>query len=337
MKRMLDISILLLVFLGCSKTETEQPSDPSTIALSSCLTRATAETAESTELDSPLFIFWKASKFDADPQDLAVPFIAQTPSGKIDDYQESQYNTFVSYPTDDELIYASGFWPAPVTSGTGLTFSASNNYTSFDVPDEWVGKKDILVVRDVRTGRKSAHFSVLEPLQFIHSQAQISINAKLASNMSKYVKNVRVEFTNASRPERLVWNQLAGRYILEGGRTSSRLVTDAGDTEEFQLSKDRTQHVDNIFIVPTSANHVTVNIKFWMADDADGFQKGIYTEEESGDMDIYFVDGDNNYINLGAGDSYYLTLEFGVSYIYLYGRLKAWEDGGYVTIPIKIS
>jgi len=335
MMKRLKYLIFLLLFCACSKHSASDGSS-SEIRLNSVLTRATAETTSSVDdLTEPLFVFWKASDFEANPQTLTTPFIAQTPSGTIDDYASTRYNTFVKYPDDNELVYASGFWPAPVTSGTGLSFTNADDYTSFDIPEAWVGKKDILIAKPYITGSEGYPFST--PLEFIHAHAQLTIKAKLADDMSKFVKYVSVEFINDSRPERLAWSKADGSYMVTGGRTTSRLVTDYGQTSSNQLSKDRTQTVDNIFIVPTSGSHVTANIKFQMADESTGFDNNAYAEKESGDIDIYFLDSSSNYIDLAAGDSYTLTLEFGVKYINLYGRLKSWEDGGYVTVPIKIS
>ncbi|MCR4603328.1 MAG: hypothetical protein K5683_07340 [Prevotella sp.] len=339
--RLTYLLFLLMLLSACSAEDTDSTPDRESqdVAVNAALTRATAESvSDATTLTGPQFIFWTATHFDADPQSLATPFIAQVPSGTIDDYNSTRYNTFERYPDNNELVYATGFWPAPVTSGTGLTFTSANDYTSFDIPEEWVGKKDILVANGVITGNEAHPFTTSTPLEFIHAQAQLIIYAKLADDMSKFVKHITLEFTNASRPELLVWNKLAGRYVVQGGKTTSRLVTDYGQTLANQLSKDRTQFVDNIFIVPTTSTSVTANIKFWMADTAEGLNvESDLIKKESGDITISFVDADSNPINLNAGDSYTLTLEFGVNTINLYGRLKAWEDGGYVAVPIKIA
>ena len=342
---------LLAAFSSCNKNE--GPASGKSISLWSVEETPNAVT-RANEVNrnlQPLFLFWTEGNFN-DATKSAPDFFVRTPEGEISTYTTETYKTGVYYPLYNKEVYATGIAPAP---GEGyLEFATANDYSKFNIarpasqyPDDDYGVTDVLGATKI-TGTDATPFVPSSPLIFKHLTTKISFRAKLDQTMTKFVKFVTVKFPGSLTPVTLEWNSTSEAYEVKSSSSVSGFVfgnfwTEDGQfvsrnpranwTQFYQLTFDY-QNMGYTHIMPPGSS-MEVTVQFKMANHMSDFdtQTGISNIEVP--VTIDFVDGDTP-VELKAGDAYLVSMIINVFDIELIGRKVAWEDGGYVSIPIQI-
>lgn len=342
---------------SCQKGETSGRSG--SISLGSYLYEGTSTRAGETEFDrnlQPLFLFWTDGNFNDNTKN-APDFFTRIPEGEIDSYAIDKYNTKVYYPLYDRTVHAVGLAPSP--GEKGLAFKTEGDYSEFVIPrgyseyaDDEHGAYDILVSNNVE-GKDSA--PIATPLIFRHALTQISFSAILAPSMSQFVKFITIEFPGSSAPLAVKWNDndsvyeviggadgsddfVAGNFWTLDGSSLAQNDSRANYTQFFQLNKTRAQQVAKVCIIPPHASSIPVTIRYKMVGTVGGFdtpdpQNPIRDIEKQ--MSLNFVDSNGDPVELKAGDAYSIVLSFNVYDIELIGKLRDWQDGGYISLPFQ--
>ena len=287
--KILPLIALLGAFMACSKGE--HPGSGNTIGLWSGesgsgvpATRADDDTVDPRL--QPLFLFWTDGNFN-DATAIAPDFFVRIPDGEINDFTVTKFNTNEYYPLNNRTVYATGIAPAP---GAGyLEPATAGDYSKFDilVPDTGVdddayGVTDVMASQTL-SATDAAPFQQTAPLRFNHLLTKLTFRARLADDMTKFVKYVKVRFPGGLAPATLEWNATTQAYEVKGitGTDPGFLfgnyfTTDAAgmarnnNTLFYQLSSDRAQNMGFTHILPPG-DAVTVHIEYKMGDYMDAF------------------------------------------------------------------
>lgn len=360
--RILTITAAAVAFAACNKAVDNTRSHEIGLYAGVMDTRAANPADLVTGRDqTPLFLFWTAGNFD-DATKSAPDFFVRTPSGVITDYESSKYNTGVYYPLYDQVVYSAGIAPAP---GSGYVECATaGSYDEFvitapNVPivlnpdgvpygDDKLGVADVLVTNTI-SGKDSAPLGMLT---FTHALTKIGFRATLAPTMAKYVKYVTVKFPGSLAPVSATWNATAGTYVIGAGEDGTddyvfgNYWTDNGTslaenrranvTYFYQVSKDDDERMGYTHIVPPGSS-MAVTVQFKVADRAGDFDTTDFEDLRTVEIPvtINFLDASNQALELKAGDFYDITLRLDLHDIEIIGRLRPWENGGYVSIPYQ--
>ena len=341
---------------ACGKTVSPEEDSPLIRLRSFTGTRADGETAVDRS-QQPAFLFWTEGNFNNSAVE-EPDFFVCLPENVIDAYAEKSYNTRIPYPTENRPVSATGFAPAP---GDGyLQFVSDGDYAAFTIPentsgtttcpDDKYGVMDVLAAKEVVSGSNSSH--IADPLEFIHAQTKLIFRATAAPTMTKFVKFIQVQFPGSLTPVSLEWNDTDEVYEVKGqsGTDAEGFVfgnfwtTDgilptsdsrANWTMATQISSDRNQNMGYTYIVPPCATSIDVHILYKMSECQDGFDTGRFREMDV-PVTIEFVDGNNDPVELKAGDAYLITLVFDTYNIEMTGQLRDWVDGGYISLPYQL-
>jgi hypothetical protein len=370
--RILPIIALLAAFTACSKGEISG-SGENTISLWSGedgtgVLRTRAGDPTPNRSLQPLFLFWTSGNFN-NTSAVAPDFFVKVPDGEINDFSVTQFNTNEYYPLNNKTVYACGIAPAP---GEGyLEPVTAGSYTKFNigVPDTGVDDDDCgvtdVMAAAVLSATDAAPFTQATPLNFKHLLTKLSFRARLADDMTKFVKYVKVLFPGNLAPLSLEWNTNEQQYEVTGGTTGTNdflfgnyfTTEDAGlprsnNTLYYQLSADRNQQMGYTHIVPPGSS-INVHIIYKMADYIDSFdlkermdagetltpeeiRKARTVVDVDREISIPFYESDGTTeVSLKAGDAYTINLVFNVYTIEMVGQKRDWEDGGYFYIPIQ--
>ena len=366
--RILPIIALLAAFTACSKGEIPG-SGENTISLWSgedgtgvLRTRADATIDRSLQ---PLFLFWTSGNFN-NTSAVAPNFFVKVPDGEINDFSVTQFNTHEYYPLNNKTVYACGLAPAPgegylepVTTGSYAKFNIG--VPDIGVDDDAHGVTDVMIA-DALSATDASPFTQAQPLNFKHALTKLSFRARLADDMTKFVKYVKVRFPGSLTPLTVEWNTNNQKYEVKGGETpylfGNYFTTEtaglarSNNTLFYQLSADRNQQMGYTHIVPPGYS-MTVHIVYKMADYIDSFdlkermdagetltaeeiRKARTVVDVDREITIPFYESDGTTaLELKAGDAYTVNLIFNVYTIEMVGQKRDWEDGGYFYIPIQ--
>ena len=348
---------LLAAFSSCNKKEGSESGKSISLwaneeVLSNAATRADATVDRKLQ---PLFVFWTEGNFN-DATKSAPDFFVRTPDGDINTYTTpaDPYNTGAYYPLYNKEVYATGVAPAP---GEGyLEFVTANDYSKFKIarpasqyPDDTYGVTDVLAATKI-TGTDAAPFVPNHPLIFKHQTTKISFRAKLDETMTKFVKYVTVKFPGTLAPVSLEWNATNEAYELKAGASPAQdfvfgnFWTEDGQfvsrdpranwTQFYQLTFDY-QNMGFTHIMPPGSS-MDVTIQFKMANRMSDFDTQTGISDIEVPVTINFVDSSDAAVELKAGDAYLVSMNINVFDIELIGRKVAWQDGGYISVPIQI-
>ena len=299
----------------------------------------------------PMFLFWTNGHFNDASADGSVDspdFFVQTSDYEIDHWNSTLYNTQKYYPIQDKEIYAAGFAPAP---GDGyLSFATEGDYSKFVIPantsgtttcpDDPYGVMDILSAPRM-TGKDSSPLTAAGPMKFYHAQTKLFFDAKLATTMRKYVKQVKIQLPDALVPRTLEWSETEARYVVKGVEGDEYITlfnywTDDGttvadnkranETMFFGVSSANFEHLGYTYTVPPGST-LSFIVSFKLSDtDVNPVWKDVTIP-----IDVDFS------TPLKAGDAYRIKLVIDVLDIELSATKVDWVDGGYVSINVPIT
>lgn len=286
------------------------------------------------------FLFWHQDDFNRGLRDEAgspvMPYHVANPTGQIGDYEESagtteagggqtDYNTGRVYPADYGIAVCTGFAPydkvMPSKDNDG-----SQNYFTLSVADG--GYTDVMVSQNYLEGSSISPF--YGNLEFFHPQIHIEVNAKLAENMAKYIKDVSLAISGDNIISSLEWNSQLKQYRPTDERSSSSWTS--GVMSEY-LNKSETKDLGKVLVVPAP------EAENWLMKSLDLTVSGkiANTDSEVGSDFSMNVTADFSELDgggLALGDSYIISLSFDEDQIEITAVKVPWEEGGNVLAPI---
>ena len=350
-QQFLYITLLLMpmLFASCSEDSISEKDD----AGEGNYMRLSTKSGEYSGSDAPCFIFWKHSDFDAFSSGgtPTEPYVYSLPSGEIDDYKTTKYNTGEIYPPYAEPVYAVGISPAEIPGAN------PGAWKTFDVPRSIAGLVDIQCA-PVIAGSEQAPFS--DPLKFEHQLAKLEFKGYCGGSMSvdddgdgdvdKIINVEDVTITVSSDvdgqhqwfPEKLTWAHGGigvGQYKVSGyGSPPPEITAQVSLSNpppgiiisgEDDTNESTSKHIGDFYLVP-GFGKITVKVAATYIDsteDDTALPPGNGQEikrvwEEMTIENIHSNDGEPT----EAGTSYTIYLKFERSKIVLGVTLKDWGD-----------
>ena len=184
----------LLLLPACSTTEDvpDMSSSEEEMRLYSSTNTQTGEDNDETTTTSnqPVFLFWDFGDWLGQTQAPVTPYHVSKPDKSIDTYKRPNepYNTGKLYPDGNRRVVATGYAPS------SLIPENDNNYELLTIPKEDIGTTDILTSITPIVASATLPFDRAdgETLEFMHAQSKVTFYAKLAENMGKFIKDVRI-------------------------------------------------------------------------------------------------------------------------------------------------
>lgn len=289
------------------------------------------------------FLFWHKEDFDRGlldaNQGVAQPYHVSEPTGDIGDYIEQEattnqpsekkndYNTGRVYPDSYGIAICTGYGPYDgVKPAVRKDLPVeTTDYSVLNVKEP--GVTDVVVSQNYLEGSSIYPFD--GNLEFFHPQIQLTVDAKLAETMAKYIKNVKFTVNGANLLSALSWDVKSDRYMPSERATSSwsSLVM----SEYLNKSEEKT--LGTVLVVPKESDDDFLMTSIEIS--LDGFISNTNTEDGapfnmSVTADLSGVTGGG----LTLGDSYKIHLLFDEDQIEITAAKVPWEEGGNVLVPI---
>lgn len=288
------------------------------------------------------FLFWHQEDFvrglKNENQGFAQPYHIAEPTGNIGDYeykagtteatsQDNDYNTGRVYPENYGVAVCTGYGPY-----TGVTPSKDNSgmtdYSTLDIANP--GTTDVLVAQNFLEG--SSLFPFSGNLKFFHPQIQLTVYAKLASTMTKYIKGVSFSIGKDNLLSSLEWNGDRKQYMPSKERPDkdwdSKVLAE-------QINSSDNKSIGVVHVIPSSSDpewtmkSIDITIKGMIGNTTDGS----YSDFTMTVPAIFKDDGGNDLI-LGLNDSYEIYLIFDEDQIEITAVKVPWVDGGNILVPV---
>ena len=343
---------LACLLAACSAEEGTDVPGPDPMRLYSALENP-AEEGDAVANNYPVFIFWDFGDWlsqTATPN----PYLVAMPEQGIDAYirGNAPYNTNHTYPDGNRRVVATGYAPAslvPATRGEDET----EDYERLTLPKDGEGKWIGLGTTDLLTSVTPIVASAALPfdreggetLEFMHAQAKVSFQAKLAEDMTKNIRNVRITLGSELLATRLEWNRNEEHhgvfyYSARDEAGDHTCVVGPGNTTS-QLTSEQATPVGEAYIVP-GKERIDVSITVERSDDVQftDSRKVTFRATLPFTIDRHSDDYEMNGTDLKeanmlhANEAYTFTLVFGEESIELLGNKCPWEEGGYLIVPV---
>ena len=306
------------------------------------LPEETKEMVISVKSDTPdpkfTFLFWHKEDFDRGllnaNQGVAQPYHVSEPTGDIGDYIEQEattnepskkdYNTGRVYPDSYGIAVCTGYGPYnevyPSGDDSGMT-----DYRTLKIENP--GVTDVVVPQNYLEG--SSIYPFHGNLEFFHPQIKLTVDAKLAETMAKYIRDVWFSVNGANLLSALSWDVESDCYMPSERSTSSWSSPVMSD----YLNKTDVKTLGEVLVVPKESDDdfLMKSIEISLA----GLISNTDTEHGtpfnmSVIADLQGVTGGG----LTLGDSYDIHLLFDEDQIEITAVKVPWEEGGNVLVPI---
>ena len=331
MNRLFYILIFVLaVFTSCHKQSMpDVPENSENSQIMSVTVKSDAQDPKFT------FLFWNKEDFDsglASDTEIAIPYHVANPLGEIGSYEEdavpdsdlTDYNTGRIYPENYGIAVCTGYGPySEVTPAENR--SGTIDYTTLDVAAP--GYTDVLVSQNYLEG--SSLFPFSGNLYYCHPQIQLTVIAKLAPTMAKYIRNVSFTVGGANLMKSLKWDDDKKMYMP----FASYDRTWTSEVMELFLNSTDERNIGTVLTIPRldRSNSLMESIDLVISGyigntDRDGAP---FSTSITADFTEAVVGG-----GLALGDSYVLRLLFDEDQIEVTVSKIPWEEGGNILIPI---
>lgn len=279
------------------------------------------------------FLFWHKEDFDRgllNPNyGPAAPYCVSSPSGNIGDYiEDNKYNTGRVYPENYGIAVCTGFGPYREVYRQESTTEDDYRYLSVSEP----GVTDVVVSENYLEGSSLLPFS--GDLKFFHPQIRLSVFAKTASTMTKYIKDLSFTIDKDNLLSSLAWSPAQKGYRPSIERPQSNWTS--GELNEHINSSDE-KKIGSVYVVPSpssvdwemSSIDLTISGKIGISNAV-----GSPYSDFNMTVPVIFKDAYDNNLTLKLNDSYEIYLIFDEDQIEVTAVKVPWEEGGNVLVPI---
>ena len=334
MKRKLYIyaALVLTVLAGCRKSSVPEVSGlPEKGAEMTISVKSGGDDPEFT------FLFWMKEDFDrgllTEGGTEAIPYHVAYPTGEIGSYEEinpgdnsTDYNTGRAYPEKYGIVTCTGY--APYDGVIPAETGGNKEYQMLNVPDG--GYTDVMVSQNSIEG--SAIYPFHGNLEFFHPQIKLTVKAKLAPEMAKYIKDVSFSIGKENLISSLTWSTVDKCYLPSDERNASTW-TSAVLSQQINSTDEKT--IGSAYVIPSPSDpdrkmmEIDLIISGSIANTIDGEYAAF-----SMTLPVSFKDKNGDDITLELNDSYELLLLFDEDQIEITAVKVPWEEGGNVLVPI---
>ena len=329
-----------LLCTACHTDDTPEGYPPANQAMHLYSEVTTTDEEDGTEGDNPVFLFWNYGDWLGQAVN-PDPLYVKKPAQDINTYNRpnAPYDTGELYPDGNRRVVATGYAPAtlkPATRNDG-----TQDYERLTIPKDGYCTTDVLTSITPLVASAALPFDRTdgEPLRFMHALSKVTFRAKLAEDMGKFLKNVRIELDPTLVPVAVQWERKNYTYKPEPG-TESYSINQPMDanSDYYQLTSEKPLTIGTAYIVTEKAKlPVTITVARAESSNATVWKDVTYKTElpftiARNETDEWDQDKKEN--TLYANEAYTFTLVFGEKGIELVGNRCPWENGGYLIVPI---
>ena len=222
----------------------------------------TADEEDGTEGNNPVFLFWNYGDWlgqAANP----VPLYVKKPAQDINTYNRpnAPYNTGELYPDGNRRVVATGYAPATLEPAT--RDDGTQDYEHLTIPKDGYCTTDVLTSITPLVASAALPFDRAdgEPLRFMHALSKVTFSAKLAEDMGKFLKNVRIKLDPTLVPVAVQWDRKNYTYKPEPGTVESYSINQPKDanSDYYQLTSENPLTIGTAYIV-TEKTELSVTI-----------------------------------------------------------------------------
>lgn len=347
MKRLFIIPLIALMAAACTK-EDISVSGHENIPMR--LYSNAVDSGTSSSAGSAVFLFWDFGDIINNTA-YPVPLIVCYPEESIDDYARPNdpYNTGRLYPDGNRRALANGYAPSLLIPATvTVDGEERTDYENLTIPENSLCETDVLTSVQPIVGSASLPFDRNggEPLEFMHACSKVIIKAKLAGDMTRFIRHVRISPHKSMVANRMKWDRDESFYRAEAvwNDSDADYPCVLGQPEDAdQLTAQITSDVCQAYVTPRM-----VEMPVEITVERSGNVQFIDSKEVTFNAILGFDidrDGNNpedldksgnvkNSNTLYENEAYTFTLVFGEDGIELTGRKCEWEAGGNIIIPI---
>ena len=326
-QQLIHITLLsLLLFAACS--ESRDPNGEEDVNYITLQTRV----GEDAGSDMPCFFFWRHHDLTAPDYE---PYIYSTPTGSIDTYKSTKFNTKHTYPAMGETVYAMGISPRTIMPGTAI--ADVPDWTTIPIP--LASKPGLVDIQCAPIISANEQNPFNDPLKFEHELAKLEFMVYCEDGMwesvSKHINVKDISITISSEdgqrvlfPKELTLSPLPNptQYIVNG--------YDVGDTDLLSATislanlpgntkKANAEPVGNFYLVPGFQN-ITVELKATYKDTTTDGKEEITRVWEKLSINNIGDSGDSGLTI--AGKRYKINIGFEKSRIILGAEVEDWPD-----------
>jgi hypothetical protein len=334
MKRKLYIyaAFALAVLAGCRKS-----SAPDVSGLPEDGEEMTISVKSGDDEPKFTFLFWMKEDFDrgllteggAD----ATPYHIANPTGEIGSYEEiipgdnsTDYNTGRAYPENYGIVTCTGY--APYSGVSPAQTGGSKDYQTLNVTAG--GYTDVMVSQNAIEG--SAIYPFHGNLEFFHPQIKLTVKAKLAPEMAKYIKDVSFSIGKENLISSLTWSVEDKCYLPSDERNASTWTSEVL-AQQINSTDEKTISTAYVIPAPTDSDRKMTKMDLIISGSIANTIDGDYAAF-SMTAPASFKDLNGNDLYLKLNDSYEILLLFDEDQIEITAVKIPWEEGGNILVPI---
>lgn len=328
-----------LLCTACHTDDTPEGYPPANQAMRLYSEVTTADEEDGTEGDNPVFLFWNYGDWLGQAVN-PDPLYVKKPAQDINTYNRpnAPYDTGELYPDGNRRVVATGYAPATLKPTRD---DGTPDYEHLTIPKDGYCTTDVLTSITPLVASAALPFDRTdgEPLRFMHALSKVTFSAKLAEDMGKFLKNVRIMLDPTLVPVAVQWDRTNYTYKPEPGTVeySINQPQDA-NSDYYQLTSEKPLTIGTAYIVTEKTKlPVTITVARAESSNATDWKDVTYKTElpftiARNETDEW--DQDKKKDTLYANEAYTFTLVFGEKGIELVGNRCPWENGGYLIVPI---
>lgn len=306
--------------------------------------------SDGTSAEPAVFLFWDFGDIMAQTEH-PVPLAVCYPERPVSAYArpDAPYNTGRLYPDGNRRALVNGYAPSSlIPSEVTADGEIMTDYEHLSVPEDGLCVTDVLTSLKPLTGSASLPFDRQngETLEFVHAMSKVTFKARLADDMSRFIRHVRISPHRSLVVNRLNWDRDGSIYKAEaywetGLDDYPYMFGQPADAD--QLTPQLDADVCRLYLTPRQMElpvTVTVeragNVQFTGSREV-SFETLLAFDIARNMSDSSDLDKSGNLKNndmLYENEAYTFTLVFGEEGIELIGKKCAWEDGGNIIIPV---
>ena len=230
-----------LLCTACHTDDTPESYPPANQAMRLYSEVATADEEDGTEGNNPVFLFWNYGDWLGQAIN-PVPLHVKKPGQDLNTYKRpnTPYNTGELYPDGNRRVVATGYAPATLEPAT--RDDGTPDYEHLTIPKDGYCTTDVLTSITPLVASAALPFDRAdgEPLRFMHALSKVTFSAKLAEDMGKFLKNVRIKLDPTLVPVAVQWDRTNYTYKPEPGTDENFSVNQPKDanSDYYQLTSE---------------------------------------------------------------------------------------------------
>ncbi len=275
---------------------------------------------------TPVFMFWLDGDQDKLGSETVQPYFISKPSGVVDDYKTTPYNTGYPYP-ENTLIYANGYCPSTLVADED-----SYPFTSLTVPQDMLGYVDITASEGFVQGSADAPFEADadQTMKFEHLLSKVNFKARLGDiPAERYFRGVRIVVAGKDVfTDRIEWGA-DERYSAASTTALEDVFWSAVDVNTNQMDPNEAypREIGSVYIHP-GQEKIVFDIEVEMSETVT-FE---FSEFINASATVAFV-GPDSRSTLDAGEEYDITITVLYDSFVFVGNKAMWQEGGKIPLP----